>query len=230
MATILVTGASRGIGLEFACQYAEEGDTVIATCRDPETANALKHLSQSHGNVEIQGLDVVDPLRILSLASLISKRGDKIDLLINNAGIMVGEKLGDWTADALSATFDTNVVGPAMIMQSFAKVMEANGKIVNISSGLGSFGLDLGYGSPTTSYAASKAALNMMVRQVAPELKMRGITTVVYSPGWVKTDMGGQEADLTPEESVTVLRESFSKLTLEESGQFFDYSGKPLPW
>ncbi len=230
MATILVTGASRGIGLELACQYAEAGETVIATCRDPETANALKHLKQSFENVEVQALDVVDPLAVLSLASMLSKRGGKIDLLINNAGVMFAEKPGEWTADSFSATFETNVVAPAFIMQSFAKTMATGGKMINISSALGSFGLEIDFGGPTGSYAASKVALNMIVCQIAPMLKEQGITVAAFSPGWVKTDMGGQEATLTPQESVSALRESFAKLSIEQTGQFLDHTGNPLPW
>ncbi|EDY83408.1 oxidoreductase, short chain dehydrogenase/reductase family [Verrucomicrobiia bacterium DG1235] len=230
MALILVTGASRGIGLELACQYAEAGDKVIATCRDPETANALKHLEQSHPTVELQTLDVVDSLSILSLASLLSKRGDKLDVLINNAGMLVQEDPGEWTADAFSASLETNVVGPAMIMQAFEKVMADGGKMISISSGLGSFGMALDFGGPTGTYAASKAALNMVVCQLAPRLKQKGIVAVAFNPGWVKTDMGGQEATYTPQESVSSLRESFAKLTLDQAGQFIDHNYDSLPW
>lgn len=230
MATILVTGASRGIGLELACQYAEAGDKVIATCRDPEIAKALNHLEQSHPTVEVCTLDVVDPLSILSLASMLAKRGDAIDLLINNAGTLVQEPVGKWTADAFSATFETNVVGPALIMQAFAKVMAPGSKIINISSGLGSFDMALDFGGPTASYAASKAALNMIVCQIAPSFKEREITVVAFNPGWVKTDMGGQEATLTVQESVTSLRESFSKVGPERAGEFIDFNGDALAW
>lgn len=230
MASILVTGASRGIGLELACQYAEAGDRVIATCRDPETANALQHLKQSHATVEIEALDVLDPVTILSLASLLAKRGDQIDLLINNAGLLVQEAPGEWSAEGFSTTLDTNVVGPALVMQAFAKVMAEGGKMVNISSGLGSFGMGIDFGGPTGTYAASKAALNMVVCQVAPWLKQKGVTAVAFNPGWVRTDMGGQQADLSPQESVSALRESFAKLTTEDAGRFIDYNGSALPW
>lgn len=230
MATILVTGASRGIGLELACQYAEAGDTVIATCREPDSANALKHLAQSHPNVEVEELDVVDSLEVLSLASLLAKRGTKLDLLINNAGMLVHESPGEWSAEGFSATLETNVVGPAIIMQAFAKVMAEQGKMINISSGLGSFEYGIDLGGPTGTYAASKSALNMVVRQLAPFFKEQGITAVAFNPGWVKTDMGGQEATLSVEESVTSLRQAFSKVTIEDAGQFLDYDGSPLGW
>jgi len=230
MATILVTGASRGIGLELACQYAEVGDTVIATCREPESANALKHLSESHENVELEELDVVDSLEILSLASLLSKRGTKLDLLINNAGMLVHESPGEWSAEGFSATLETNVVGPAIIIQAFSKVMAAGGKVINISSGLGSFESGIDLGGPTGTYDASKSALNMVVRQLAPLYKRQGICVVAFNPGWVKTDMGGQEASLTVEESVSSLRQSFAKLTIEDAGTFLDYDGSPLAW
>lgn len=230
MATILVTGASRGIGLELACQYAEAGDAVIATCRDPDTANALRHLSQSFENVEVQALDVVDPLAVLSLASMLAKRGDSVDILYNNAGIAIAEKVGSWTADAFSATLETNVVAPAIIMQSFAKAMSSKGKIVNVSSRMGSFDFEANLGGELASYAASKSALNMLVRQVAPSLMERGVIAVALSPGWVKTDMGGQEASLTVEESVTAIRETVAKLTPAAAGAFLDYTGETIPW
>ncbi len=230
MATILVTGASRGIGLELACQYAEAGDAVIATCRDPDTANALKHLSQSFENVEVQALDVVDPLAVLSLASMLAKRGDSVDILYSNAGMAVAEGFGEWTADAFSATFETNVVGPAMILQAFAKAMSKGGKIINISSKMGSFDFMSNLAGELTSYAASKSALNMLVRQVAPSLKSRDVLTVALSPGWVKTDMGGQEADLSVQDSVAAIRETVSKLSLEDAGRFIDYTGEEIAW
>ncbi|MDQ8200607.1 SDR family oxidoreductase [Pelagicoccus enzymogenes] len=230
MATILVTGASRGIGLELACQHAEAGDSVIATCRDPDTANALNHLSQSFDNVEVEALDVVDPLTILSLASLISKRGDKLDILYSNAGMAVAEAFGEWTADAFSATLETNVVGCAMILQGFAKVMAEGGKIVNVSSKMGSFEFMGNLAGELTSYAVSKSALNMLVRQSAPSLKSQGVLSVAMSPGWVKTDMGGQEADLTVAESVEAIRKTVSELSLEDAGKFIDYTGEEIPW
>ncbi|MBK1877038.1 SDR family oxidoreductase [Pelagicoccus mobilis] len=230
MATILITGASRGIGLELACQYAEAGETVIATCREPDSANALKHLAQSHENVEIEALDVVDSLAILSLASLLAKRGTQLDLLINNAGVLVHEAPGEWTAEGFSATLETNAVAPAIVMQAFSKVMAEGGKMISISSGLGSFGLNIDFGGPTGTYAASKAALNMAICQLAPLFKAKGLVIAAFNPGWVKTDMGGQEAALTVEESVSSLRKSFESLSLAQSGLFFDLDGSPLPW
>lgn len=230
MALILVTGASRGIGLELACQYAEAGDSVVATCRDPETAKALKHLAESHANVEVQTLDVVDSLSILSLASLLSKRAGKVDLLINNAGINVPEPPEEISSDSFSATLETNVVAPVAIMRAFAKAMASGGKMVNISSCLGSFGMELDLGGRCPTYSASKAALNMMVRHLAPWLKAQGIVAVSVHPGWVKTDMGGQEAPLSLEVSVSSLRKQFARLTLEDAGSFIDFQGESLPW
>lgn len=230
MSTILVTGASRGIGLELACQYAEAGEAVIATCRDPESANALKHLSRSYSNVEIMALDVVDSLAILSLVSLLAKRGTLLDVLVNNAGVLASEVPGEWTSEAALATFETNVVGPAIVMQSFAKVMSEGGKVFNVSSGLGSFGLAIDFAGPTGSYAASKAALNMVVCQFADFFRKKGVAVVAINPGWVKTDMGGPEAALSPEESVTALRETISQVALEDSGKFLDLDGSEMPW
>ncbi|MDQ8203240.1 SDR family oxidoreductase [Pelagicoccus sp. SDUM812003] len=230
MGTILVTGANRGIGLELACQYVEAGDYVIATCREPEAANALLHLKQSHQGVDIAALDVTDPVSIASLVSLLKERRVSIDLLINNAGVLYPEPVGEWGCETFTRTLRTNVVGPAMVMQSFASLLAKGAKVVNISSGLGSFGMGIDFGGPTGTYAASKAGLNMVVAQMAPRFREKGITVVAFNPGWVKTDMGGQEAALDVEESVSSLRASFEKLTLEDSGRFIDYNGEPLPW
>ena len=216
--------------MELACQYAEAGDAVIATCRDPDTAKALKHLGQSYGNVEIQTLDVVDPLAVLSLASLLAKRGTSVDALYSNAGMAVAEAFGEWTADAFSATMETNVVGPAMILQGFAKTMSKGGKIVTLSSKMGSFDFMGNLSGELASYAASKSALNMLVRQAAAALKSREVLAVAVSPGWVKTDMGGQEADLSVEASVAALRKTVGALTLADAGRFVDYDGQDIPW
>ena len=230
MGTILVTGANRGIGLEFACQYAEAGENVIATCRDLAVANALHHLRDSHPTVELQEMDACDDVSILSLASLIRKRGGSIDVLINNAGVLHDEPFGDFTMSAFNRTFSTNVTGPALVTQTMCGVMRPESKIVNISSGIGSFELAIDLGGETISYAASKAALNMVTVHCAEALREKGIIVVALSPGWVRTDMGGQEAELDVQESVSTLRAAIAKLHLECSGKFFDHNGEELPW
>lgn len=230
MGKILVTGASRGIGLELACQYAETGASVIATCRDLAVANALAHLVASHPNVEMQEMDACDDLSIHSLTSLLRKRGDTLDLVINNAGVLHDEPFGSFSMGAFNRTFSTNVTGPALVMQTMSSLMGEGGKIVNISSGIGSFGLGIGLGGGTVSYSASKAALNMVTRHCAMALRPRGIVVTAFSPGWVKTDMGGQEAELDPQKSVAGLRAVIEGLSGDSSGRFFDYTGEELPW
>lgn len=230
MATILVTGANRGIGLELACQYAEADYRVIATCRSPETANALTHLHESHPNVEIARLDVSDPNTIKGLARGLLERGEALDILINNAGVLVQEPVGSWTADAFSNTLRTNVIGPALVLQALSELLGPGAKVINISSGLGSFGMAIDFGGMTGTYAVSKAALNMAVVQMAPAYKAKGVTVVAFNPGWVKTDMGGQEATLDVQQSVSWLRKSIDEVGLERSGEFIEYNGEPLPY
>ena len=230
MGTILVTGANRGIGLELACQYAEAGERVIATCRDLGVANALEHLRASHPGVELQEMDACDDVSIHSLASLLRKRGDALDVIINNAGVLQDEPFGSFTMGAFNRAFATNVTGPALVTQAMASLIVSGGKIINMSSGIGSFEMGISVGGGAVSYAASKAALNMVTVHCAAALKEKGITVVAMSPGWVKTDMGGQEAELAVQESVESLRRAIAGLSLQKTGSFFDYSGEQLPW
>ena len=230
MGSILITGANRGIGLELACQYAEAGEKVIATYRDVDAANALRHLAEAYATVEVRQLDVCRADSIDRLAGQVREDGQEIAILINNAGVLAQESFGRWSAAAFERTFATNVAGPGLMAQAFKDLFAAEAKIVNISSGIGSFGLSLGLGGGMGSYAASKAGLNMLTAHLAAALRGRGVLAVAFSPGWVKTDMGGQEADLDVETSVAGLRAVIDRLTLEDSGKFFSYTGELLPW
>lgn len=230
MGMILVTGANRGIGLELACQYAEAGEQVIATARAPEDSHPIQHLEQSHETVSVEQLDVTDPASIARLAERLKERAAKLDLLINNAGMLVPQKLGEWTSDAFNRTFATNITGPAMLMQSMLPFLSEGSKVINVSSGMGSFHMEVGLGDKTVSYAASKAGLNMITAHAAAALRSKGVIVAAFSPGWVKTEMGGQEAELEVEESVAALRKAFEALSPEGSGGFFGHDGERLSW
>ena len=224
--TILVTGANRGLGLEFARSYAADGWRVHACCRHPEKARELSAIA---GDVVIHKLDVTDGLRVASLARELAD--ERIDILINNAGVFhAGNDLGrvdyeDWVEE-----LKVNTIAPARMAERFVKPVAASERklIVNITSGLGSI-------ANTTSgesivYRSSKAGLNMVAKCLSLAYAERGITVVALSPGWVRTNMGGANARLTPAESIAKMRKVIDRLTPADSGRFFNQDGEERPW
>lgn len=229
MAT-LVTGANRGIGLGFARAYAEKGWSVLATCRDPSKANALKELASSCSNLWVEPLDLSSDDSISRFASTLAERGTSIDLLISNAGILENETFGDWTRKRFSDTFDTNVIGPAILAQSLDPALAEDAKIVQLSSGLGSLQWGGEGMSDGDSYSMSKAALNMLTVRLARSFQSTKRVVISISPGWVATDMGGSGADLSVEESVSNMLETIEALTPADTGRFIDNRGNSIPW
>jgi len=222
--TVLVTGANRGLGLEFARQYAADGWNVIATARNPERADELRALP-----VEIAQLDVADPASVDSLAR--SLEGRPIDLLINNAGIFPRVRgIEEIDFDDYTRTLVVNTVGPARVTRALLPNLRAAEMktVVNITSRLGSIALNgngVFYG-----YRESKAALNMFTRTLANELKPEGFTCLTIHPGWVQTDMGGENASLTPTESISGIRAVIARSGPEDTGTYWSYSGEEVPW
>ena len=227
--TVLITGANRGLGLEFARQYHAAGWQVIATARQPDAASDLKALG---GRVRLVPLDVTKPESVAALAA--SLKEQPIDLLINNAGQGVGldrdRPLTDIDVKEFQRVLDVNTLGPVRVTQALMPNLRAGqGKmIVGISSGLGSIGENREGGF--YGYRESKAALGMFLRSLAAELKKEGFVCVAMIPGWVKTDMGGPNAPLTPEESVAGMRKVLDGLKPENTGQFWSYKGTQVPW
>ena len=222
--TVLVAGASRGIGLEFAVQYASDDWNVIAGCRRPDQAKRWLPAS-----VVIQPLDVSDLASIEALAWHLNDT--PLDLLILNAGVS-GSEVTDFVAPEI-ADFDrvmhTNVLGPMRMIQAFgASVVELGGVIASISSRMGSIEETGNAGELT--YRCSKAALNMVTKAASCEYGPQGVTVVALHPGWVRTDMGGPQADLGVTESVEHLRNVIAGLTADSNGLFLDYTGRSLPW
>lgn len=222
--TVLVTGANRGLGLEFARQYAADGWNVIATARNPEGADELEALS-----VEVLALDVADAASVDSLARALN--GRPIDLLINNAGIFPRVRgIEEIDFDDYERTLVVNTVGPVRVTRALLPNLRASEMktVVNITSRLGSIALtDSGvfYG-----YRESKAALNMFSRTLANELKPEGFTVLTVHPGWVRTDMGGENANLSPQESVSGMRAVIAARGPEDTGTYWGYSGEEVPW
>jgi NAD(P)-dependent dehydrogenase (short-subunit alcohol dehydrogenase family) len=227
MATVLVTGAGRGIGLEFARQYAADGWTVLATVRDAAKGAALAALGKP---VEVHLLDVTDRAAIAKLAHELRDRA--IDVLICSAGIYgdkAKQELGavDWAE--WEAVLKTNVMAPLALVESFADHVARSERklIVLMSSQMGSTEEANG---GAYIYRSSKAALNNVARNLSQDLSARGITVIAMDPGWVKTDMGGASAPLTPEYSVRNMRKVFAKVGRRQTGHYLRYDGASHQW
>lgn len=224
---VLITGAGRGIGLEFARQYAEMGWRVHATCREPKSAHGLLTLP---GEVTVHKLDVTHPKQ---LGHLVRELEDvPIDLLINNAGV-IGPRdrgFGDLDYEAWEQLLRVNTLAPIRIAEAFIDNILASERklIVSLSSVYGSIGSNDDGGSYL--YRSSKAALNAAMRSLAIDLRDQAVTVVVLHPGWVRTDMGGPGATLSPEDSVAGMRALIDLLKPSQSGRFFGYDGAEIPW
>lgn len=225
--TVLVTGANRGLGLEFARQFRAAGWTVIGTARTPAEAETLRQLG-----ARVEPLDVTDAESVAALAQ--SLEGTPVDLLINNAGISSGGGPGmtieQLDLAAAERVLQVNTLGPMRVTQALLPNLRAGeGKlIVNITSRLGS--IELNERGGYHGYRESKSALNMFTRSIAAELKPEGFTCIVMSPGWVRTRMGGPNARLSPEESIEGMIGVIRSLTPDDTGTFRNHAGERLPW
>lgn len=231
MSTVLVTGANRGLGLEFVRQYAADGWRVFAGCRDPGSAKELDRLAAaSGGKVRVLALDVTDTASVRTAAQ--SLAGKPIDLLINNAGVGApkNQRLGSLDYAAWARVLDANTMGPMRVVEAFLENVAAGGerRIVTLTSAMGSIADNASGGS--YAYRSSKAAVNIVMKSLSIDLAPRGITCVVVHPGWVRTDMGGPGGKLDPPESVAALRRLIAGLRPQDTGRFFNYDGKPYPW
>ena len=224
MTTIMITGASRGLGLEFARQFYNEECRVIATCRSPKNANELNAI----GDIDVHALDVTDDKSVTTLADKL--RGENIDILINNAGV-IGQRdgFGRIDYDIWAETMDTNVFGPMRVAEAFRdNVMNSYKKqMIFITSRMGS----ITEAVPNAYvYRSSKAALNMAVKCLSAELGEQGLIAVLFHPGHVQTDMGGQAAPVTPQKSIAGMKNQIVALTRDDNGRFLSYDGRQIPW
>jgi len=223
--TVLITGANRGLGLEFARQYSAAGWKIIGTARTPAKATELKALG-----ARVLQLDVTDPESIAAVAAALDDQ--PIDLLINNAGMANRDGMSFETLsfDGVEQVLAVNTIGPMRVTRALLPNLRLGSTrlIVSISSGLGSIeeNTDGGF----YGYRESKAALNMFNRSLAANLADEGFICVVMSPGWVRTDMGGPEATLSPEESITGMRMVIDGLTIKDSGTFQSWDGTIRAW
>lgn len=232
MQRCLVTGANRGLGLEFTRQLLERGARVLACCRDPAHADDLEALQQKHGeDLIVHALDVADAQAIGALPEAAAKHLQRIDLLVNNAGVLVsGERFGNVQAESLMHSFAVNAAAPLLITQALTPLLLHGNKprVLCVSTQLASIAQASSF--RTLSYAMSKAALNMAVKRLASELGSRGIVVMAFHPGWVKTAMGGEGATLAPETSVRALLGLIERATPDDGGRFLAYDGAELPW
>lgn len=233
--TVLITGSSRGIGLELARQYAARGWNVIATARNPDKSQVLQDLAKAHGNVTLEPLDVTDHAQIDALAA--RYKAKPIDVLLNNAGISGADEMGSF-GHLDYAVYDkvhaVNVIGPLKMAEAFLPSIEASQqkKIINISSTEGSIGLVRGRGG-SYFYRSSKAALNMVMRSLSVDLKPKGITVGLVSPGLVRDDFTkGLDLPImiTPAQSAAAVIKVIDGYDLSKTGTFVRHTGVEAPW
>jgi NAD(P)-dependent dehydrogenase (short-subunit alcohol dehydrogenase family) len=239
MPSALVTGSNRGIGLALARQLAPAVDHLVATCRRPDDAGALRALADAHDGVHVVALDVSDPASIDDAVAYVEDAIGRLSLLVNNAGIAGGkgnDRFGTLDADRMATVLRVNTVGPTLLAQRAADVLaaaaeaeDAPAKVVNITSQLGSIAR-VGGSSGWLSYRASKAALNMLTACMAYDLKPRGVVAVAVHPGWVRTDMGGSSAAVAPEDAATGILRVADALTPADAGRFLTFEGDEMPW
>ena len=228
---ILVTGANRGIGLEMVKYSNEQGWRVFACCRNPHNAENLFNIAKlSNGKVSVHIADMEELSTLQALSYEL--RNDPIDMLINNAGIYGSDKnnFGSVDVNSWMQAFQVNSIAPLKMVEAFSAqlIMSKRKTVACISSKMGSMA-DNGYGN-SYIYRSSKAALNAVVKSLSIDLKDRGIISVALHPGWVKTEMGGPDAEITTRESVELIFHQILDLTVKDSGRFIDIDGSDIPW
>jgi len=230
MATILITGTNRGIGLEFTRQYLARGDRVIATCRNIETADELKQLQSSHNELEIRQLDVASAESMQEFVQQLA--GTSLDIFINNAGVYgpPNVKFGEVDAQVWASVLQVNSIAPLILSQLLMPNLRQgkDKKLLYLTSKMGSIGDNAGGGSYI--YRSSKTALNSVIKSLAIDLAAEGFSAAVLHPGWVLTDMGGPNALIDTKTSVTGMLKVVDGLDSQSSGSFFNYDGSIIAW
>jgi NAD(P)-dependent dehydrogenase (short-subunit alcohol dehydrogenase family) len=228
MHTVFITGAKRGIGFEFARQYAEDGWKVLACCRDPANAPNLLALAQKNSNVQVITLDVMNFKQIEQVAGTLQHT--PIDVLINNAGIYPESRFGDVDMDEWSTAFKINSMAPLKLAEAFQANLAKSQlkKLATLTSKMGSIDDNTSGGSYI--YRSTKTAANMVMKSLSIDLAPAGISVVTLHPGWVLTDMGGPNAMINVKTSVSGLRNVIANLSLVNTGKFIAYDGKEIAW
>ncbi|HET6435906.1 MAG TPA: SDR family oxidoreductase [Xanthomonadaceae bacterium] len=229
----LVTGANRGLGLEFVRQLLARGHRVVATCRHPGRATDLNTLAGEHpGRLHVLPLDVASARAREELARelpLVLGDDARLALLVNNAGVLhSGERWGHVAEAVLEDSLRTNAIGPLLLTQALAPFLADGGTVANLSSMMSAMSTRSEFRAP--SYCISKAAQNMATVLLAKALAPRGIKVVALCPGWVHTDMGGDQAPVQPRDSVAGLLRVLDRLGAEDSGRFYNWQGEAMAW
>lgn len=230
MKTVLVTGASRGLGLEFVRQFSARGDQVIAASRKPT--------EEIHGLASWIELELESSESVTAAIASVFEKTNRLDLLINNAGIAhcgeweKSEKLGALKLESMEKVLRVNALAPLIFTQGLLPLLKSGSPstIVGVSSFFGSIGGRTADFSNNFGYSMSKAAMNMWLKSMSFLLQGDLVKTAVLNPGWVRTDMGGPNGFLSPEEAVAGLIKVIDSLTNEQSGSHLDFNGQPVPW
>ena len=226
--TVLITGANRGIGLEYVRQYAQDGNTVYATVRDIALATELQALAEKHSQIQVLALDIADITAIQSLAHQLS--AVSIDILISNAGAYPPSRFGKTDPQTWLQAFQVNTLTTYYLAEAFLPHLQRSGqaKLIAMTSKMGSMADNSSGGEYI--YRSTKTALNMVVKSLSLDLQPFNIAVAALHPGWVRTDMGGPNGLIDTETSVTGLRKVITGLDQNQSGEFIAYDGKPVPW
>lgn len=229
MKTIVITGANRGIGHGLTQQYLADQHRVIATVRSERGREALNGLQDQYADaLVVHELDVASEASISAFGEKLAS--EALDGVINNAGISHEEPFGAWSNAGFDTNFAINTIGPALVAQALVPRLNPGGKLINMSSGMGSIQLKIHPEGTLDAYAISKGALNALTHRLAERWKPQGVIVAAISPGWVKTEMGGPDATTEVVDAVACLKRTFDALTAEQSGLFMDENGEPLPW
>lgn len=234
MANIIITGANRGIGLALVKTYLLGGDRVFALCRQPQQADQLNELAASAGDqLTVHTVDMADADSITTFAG--SLKDTPVDVLLNVAGIVGGRTdsllkapFSEADFDDWRTAFEVMTIGPFRLTQAvLPNLIAANGKVMTVSSQIAASTWPRG---GLYAYGATKAAVNRLMRSLAFDLRDKGVTVALVHPGWVQTDMGGANAEITPQESAAGIKQVLDGLTLEDTGKFFKWNGEEHAW
>lgn len=230
MATVLITGTNRGIGYKFAEKFLLRGDRVLATCRNVEAAQELRQLGVAHPGLVILELDLSSSESLQNLPNLLN--GEAIDILLNNAGVY-GPKntsFGSVDGPTWASVLQINAIAPLLLTQLIIDNLRKgrDKKLLYVTSKMGS--IDDNGGGGSYVYRSSKTALNCVVKSLSIDLADEGFTAAVLHPGWVRTDMGGPNALIDTNTSVSGMMQVIESLGVEQSGSFFNYDGSIIPW
>ena len=229
--SIFITGANRGMGLGYVNFYLKKGLSVVATAKDPQNSIELISLHKEHPKqLLIAELDLEKGESIDRLADLFKKVKATFQIAINNAGISLAEEFGKWTMPTFEQHFRINTIGPALVSQAIVPYMGKDSKLIQISSGLGSLEWNINPQMPLDAYAMSKCSLHSLTVRLAEKLRERQIIVVAINPGWVKTDMGGNEAPMHIAEAINNITETVENLTDKVTGKFLSDQGELIPW